>query len=92
MLDRAIPFLSYGCLALLTGSLALVVVTVSMAAWQTNLAVEVHETEQDIARLEGKYYAMVADIDRMDPGARGLTAPRAVTYAAETEAPSFSLR
>lgn len=92
MPSRTIPVLGYACCALLAGYLALVVVTVSMAAWQTNLAVEVYETEQDIARLESRYYAMVAQIDQTSPASRGLQKPVRVTYAAESPAPAFSLR
>ena len=92
MPDRTISILGYSSAALIVGYLALVVVTVSLAAWQTNLAVSVHETEQEIARLEGRYYAMVAQIDRTDPGAFGLAKPANVTYAAKAVAPSVSLR
>jgi len=65
---------------------------VSMAAWQTNLAMEVHETESDIARLEARYYDMVAHIDQTDPASLGLVAPLKVTYATTQTAPSVSLR
>lgn len=92
MPNRTIPVLGYSIAALIATYLVLVVVTVTLAAWQTNLAMEVHETEQEIARLESRYYAMVAEIDRTDPGVRGLVKPAAVTYAASASAPAFSLR
>ncbi|HRH55970.1 MAG TPA: hypothetical protein PK609_03855 [Candidatus Paceibacterota bacterium] len=92
MPSRAIPVLGYTAATLVAAYLMLIVATVSMAAWQTNLAMEVHETEQDIARLEGRYYAMVADIDRADPGALGLVKPARVTYAETAPAPAVSLR
>ena len=92
MPDRAISILSCASAALVAGYLMLVVVTVTLAAWQTNLAVSVHETEQEIARLEARYYAMVAEIDRTDPSALGLTKPANVIYAAASAAPAVSLR
>ena len=92
MPNRTVSILGYACGALVASYLVLVVVTVSMAAWQTNLAMEVHETEADIARLEARYYAMVAQIDRTDPGALGLVAPARVMYATTAAAPSVTLR
>lgn len=92
MPSKTIPYLGYTAAALIAAYLMLVVVTVSMAAWKTSLSIEVHETEQDIARLESRYYAMVADIDRTDPGARGLVKPAKVTYAATQAAPTVSIR
>ncbi len=87
-----LPVLGYSAAALIATYLVLIVVTVSMAAWQTNLAMEVHETEADIARLESRYYDMVAQIDRTDPATRGLVAPKAISYATTQAAPAFSLR
>lgn len=92
MPDRTVSILGYACGALVAGYLALIVVTVSMAAWQTNLAMEVHETEADIARLESRYYDMVAQIDQTDPGSLGLVAPTRVMYATTQTAPSVTLR
>lgn len=92
MPSRTIPFLSCSAAVLIVAYLALVVVTVTLAAWQTNLAMEVRETEQEIGRLEGRYYAMVAEIDRTDPGARGLTKPENVIYAAAASAPAVTRR
>ena len=47
---------------------------------------------KSIGRLESRYYAMVAEIDRTDPGARGLAKPAAVTYATSASAPAVTLR
>lgn len=92
MPDRTVSILGYACGALVASYLVLIVVTVSMAAWQTNLAMEVHETEADIARLESRYYAMVAQIDQTDPGSLGLVPPARVMYATTQTAPSVTLR
>ncbi|MFA9263077.1 MAG: hypothetical protein ACEQSB_07095 [Undibacterium sp.] len=90
--DRTISILGYSAGTLVALYLGLIVVTVSMAAWQTNLAMEVHETEASIARLEAKYYDTVARIDQTDPSSLGLMKPAKVTYAAKQVAPSVSLR
>lgn len=87
-----VPVLGYVAGALVAMYLVLIVVTVSMAAWQTNLAMEVHETEADIARLEARYYDMVAQIDQTNPESLGLTKPGHVMYASTQTAPSVTLR
>lgn len=87
-----VPVLGYVAAALVATYLVLIVVTVSMAAWQTNLAMEVHETEADIARLEARYYDMVARIDQTNPASLGLTKPGRVMYASTQTAPSVTLR
>lgn len=92
MPSTTIPFLGYTALTLVTAYLALVVVTVSMAAWQTNLAVQIHETESELGRLESRYYDMIAVIDRTQPADRGLTKPMGVTYATTATAPVMTLR
>ena len=92
MPSRTISYLSYTAVALIASYLALVVVTVTLAAWQTNLAMEVHETEADIARLEARYYDMVAQIDQTNPASLGLTKPGRVMYASTQTAPSVTLR
>lgn len=92
MPDRTISILGSSCALLVVGYLVLIVVTVSMAAWQTDLAVSVHEAEGDIARLEIKYYDMVAHIDATDPSTVGLVPPARVTYAAKASVPALSLR
>ena len=64
----------------------------TVPAWQTNLAMEVHETEADIARLEARYYDMVAQIDQTNPASLGLIKPGRVMYASTQTAPSVTLR
>lgn len=92
MPDRTISILGYSTVALIVAYLALVIVTVSLAAWQTDLAVAVHEVEGDIQELEKTYYDTVARLDSTDPGTVGLVAPTAVRYAAKIAAPAVSFR
>lgn len=92
MPSTTIPFLSYTAAVLVTLYLVLVATTVYMAAWQTNLAVQIHETESELSRLESRYYDVIATIDRTDPAAFGLTKPAAVTYATTASAPTMTLR
>lgn len=92
MPNATISFLGYAAAVLLTAYLALVVVTVSLAAWQTNLAVQIHETESELGRLEARYYDLIATIDRTDPATFGLTKPMSVSYAATASAPVMTLR
>ncbi|MBU2103405.1 hypothetical protein KKD81_00960 [Patescibacteria group bacterium] len=92
MPDRTISILGYSCAALVVAYLALIIVTVSLAAWQTDLAVEVHVTEGKIAQLENTYYAMVSEIDAANPSSLGLVAPSSVSYAVKAPAPALSRR
>jgi hypothetical protein len=92
MPSRTLSYFGYASVALIAAYLFLMVATVWLAAWQTSLSVAVHETEQDIARLERQYYARVAEIDQTHPSALGLAAPKAVTYASLERAPAVSLR
>ncbi len=92
MPDRTISILGYSALALVGAYLALVIVTVSLATYQTDLAVLVHETEGDIGELETQYYAMVEQVDDTNPASVGLVKPSKVTYAVKAAAPSLSLR
>ncbi|KND47431.1 MAG: hypothetical protein AB199_03310 [Parcubacteria bacterium C7867-004] len=92
MPDRTISILGFASAALFAAYLALVIVTVSLAAYQTDLAVLVHETEGDIGALESQYYAVVERIDGTDPYAVGLVKPQQVTYAVKAAAPALSLR
>lgn len=81
------------CVALLlVGYVSLVVLTVWRAAWQTQLSVQIHETEQEISRLERQYYDAIAVLDRADPATYGLTKPIAVRYATGTTRPTVTLR
>jgi hypothetical protein len=92
MPDRTISILGYAAAALVAAYLVLVVVTVSLATYQTDLAVLVHETEAQISTLETKYYATVERIDDTSPSSVGLVKPAHVTYAMKAQAPSLSLR
>ncbi len=92
MPNQTVACLGYASAVLVATYLVLIVVTVSMAAWQTNLAMEVHETEADIARLESRYYDMVAQIDRTNPESLGLVAPTRVMYATSAAIPAVTLR
>lgn len=92
MPDRTISILSFTVGILVAVYLVLVVTTVSLAAWRTDLASEVRDTENAIATLERSYYDAIASIGRTDPSAVGLIAPSSVRYAAMVAAPSLSRR
>lgn len=83
MPNRLIPLLSYACAALLAAYLLLVAAAVSFAAWRTELARSLAETETVVAALESKYYAAINDLSKTDPAAVGLVTPRSVGYVTE---------
>lgn len=92
MPDRTVSFLSVAAGACLCAYIALVVVTVTFAAVQTQLALDVRDTESAIGTLETKYYAQVSALAATDPHSMQLSKPKSVTYATRAEAPSLSLR
>lgn len=92
MPSRTIPTLSFALSILVFAYLSLMVVTVSLAAWRTDLAAQVNDAEDAIALLERDYYASVERIGAADPAAHGLAKPARVTYAAMAEAPAVTKR
>ncbi len=92
MPDRTISILSISCAALVAVYIGLVVVTISFAAWQTDLAGTERATESHIAELEDQYYATMARLSAMDPASEGLTLPAHVHYAVAASAPTLTLR
>ena len=82
MPNKTISILSYVATALLVCYLGLVTATVSFAAWRTDLASAMRDTESDIRALEGEYYAMIDSVSATHPSTLGLVQPASVTYAA----------
>lgn len=92
MPDRTVSFLSVVAGGCVCAYIALVVVTVTFAAMQTQLALDVRDTESAIGQLETKYYSQVRALAATDPHTMQLSVPSSVTYAVRAEAPSLSLR
>ncbi len=92
MPDRTVSLLSVIAGGCVCAYVALVIVTVTFAAVQTQLALDVRDTESAIGQLETKYYSQVSTLAATDPRAMQLSAPASVTYAVRAEAPSLSLR
>lgn len=92
MPSRTISILSFTLSVLVFAYVSLMVVTVSFAAWRTDLAGQISETEAAIAVLEADYYDSIERIGATNPEALGLTKPVSVTYAAMVAAPTVSKR
>lgn len=92
MPDRTISILSLTAGSLVLTYLALMVTTVSMAAWRTDLAAQVRDAENAIVVLEHEYYEAIERVSATNPAAVGLVKPVGVTYAAMVTAPSLSRR
>ncbi len=92
MPDRTISVLAASCGALIALYIGLVVTTVSYAAWQTDLAAAMRNTDANIASLESQYYAQVARLDSVDPASIGLVTPSSVKYAVMVSGPTLTLR
>lgn len=92
MPDRTISFLSVVAAALTSLYVVLVVVTVTYATMQTELALSVRDTESDIGMVESHYYQQVSVLAATNPVDMNLGKPLSVTYATLAKAPSLSLR
>ncbi|MDB5265126.1 MAG: hypothetical protein JWN64_697 [Parcubacteria group bacterium] len=92
MPDRTISILGISCGALLSVYVALVITTITFAAWQTELRASIRSTEGMISSLESEYYEHVAAITATAPSAFGLVPPASVRYAAKAPATAVSLR
>lgn len=92
MPDRTLSILSYTASSLVVAYLVLMVATVSFAAWRTDLAEAVRDTENAISTLERDYYDTIERVGATDPASLGLVKPRAVTYAAMTVPAGLSRR
>ncbi len=92
MPDRTISFLSAVAAALTGLYVVLVVVTVTYATIQTDLALTVRDTESEIGMVESRYYEQVSALAATNPVDMNLSKPVSVTYATLAKAPSLSLR
>ena len=92
MPNRTVSILSFAFGILVFAYLSLMVVTVSLAAWRTDLAAQVRDAESALANLERDYYDSIERIGATDPASFGLSKPHAVTYAAMVAAPTVSKR
>lgn len=92
MPDRTISVLSVLAATGMCAYVALIVITVTFATMQTELALSVRTTESNISMLETHYYNQVGTISNTDPRSMNLGKPARVTYAPLAEAPSLSVR
>ncbi len=92
MPDRALTILGASVAVLVSTYVALVVVTITFATMQTDLALTVRNTESTIGALEATYYQKVGVLSATDPSSMNLHKPVAVRYATKVTAPSLSLR
>ncbi len=92
MPDRALTILGASVAVLISTYVALVVVTITFATMQTELALTVRNAESAIGVLESSYYQKVGVLSATEPSSMNLHKPVAVRYATMVTAPSLSLR
>ena len=92
MPDRTLSVLSILAGACVCAYVVLIVITVTFATMQTELALSVRTTESSISQLETRYYNQVGVISDTDPHTMNLGKPARVTYAPLAETPSLSVR
>ncbi len=82
---RLIPLLSVIAGALIAAYVVLMVMAILFAALQTQLAQNTQDKQMEIGKLEGTYYASIAQLDATDPRSLGYVKPGNVRYV--TQAP-----
>jgi hypothetical protein len=90
MPDQTGFFLMVGAGVIFSLYIALVIITITLATWQTSLAAEVRETEGSITTLETTYYEALARQNAESPAAVGLVHPTVVEYAVARESAGIS--
>ena len=87
MPTRTIPLLSAAAGTLLLTYMALVVVTILFATWQTQAASSISDAQAAIGSLETQYYASVGALDSTDPTTLGFVQPAQIVYVAAANMP-----
>lgn len=90
MPDRTVTFLSVSAGALFTVYILFVVLTIVFATRQTDLSMQLRDTEGRISELEMSYYAQVAKDNASSPASIGLVQPTEVEYAVAKPASDLS--
>lgn len=85
--SRTIPVLSFTVGILLLAYMALVVVTVVFATWQTDATSSISDAQAAIGTLESQYYASIGSLDSTDPATLGYVQPKDVEYVAASNLP-----
>jgi hypothetical protein len=91
MSDRLVPTLGISCAFLTVSYVALVVITVFFAAWQSQSVLSLRTTEGTIGNLEAKYYTTMNHVTSIDPTTLGFVTPSTVQYVAEARDASAGL-
>lgn len=87
MPDRLVTYTGSAFGVMLGAYLALVVGTVLLASYETDLMRSVGDTEASIGALETRYYAAVAELTSTPVAELGLVAPRETAYVQAITAP-----
>lgn len=87
MPTRTVPFLSVSVGLLVLVYMALVVITILFATWQTQAVSSISDAQAAIGTLEAKYYASVGALDSTNPYSLGFVQPAHVEYVAASDLP-----
>lgn len=87
MPSRTIPVLSVSVGILFIAYVALVIVTILFATWQTQAASSISDAQATIGTLEAQYYASIGALDSTNPYSLGFVQPTQVEYVAAMNLP-----
>jgi hypothetical protein len=80
MTERIIPALSFSCGALATSYIALMVMTIFFATWQTEAMNSVRVSEGQIGNMETSYYAAMDHASELSPATLGFVTPQRIAF------------
>jgi len=92
---RALPRRLNVYLALIAGALiaayvVVMVITILLAALETQLSQNIETKQMAIQKLESSYFASINQLDAADPAALGYVTPKHVAYVEAADAPGLS--
>ncbi len=70
--------------------IALVIATIFLANWQTEMIGRVNDAEASIGVLEAQYYEAIARMNAEDPAQYGFVLPSKKVFARAADAPSVT--
>jgi hypothetical protein len=76
--------------ALVAAYVVIMVITILLAALETQLSQNIQTKQMAIQKLESSYFASINELDSTDPAALGYVTPKHVAYVAATEAQGLS--
>jgi len=90
MPNRTLTYLGASFGGMVAIYIALVIATIFLANWQTEMVSRVNDAEASIGMLEAEYYEAIARVNAEDPAQFGFVRPAKKEFARAADAPSVT--